>query len=161
MLHRVGKSEKNQSETLVKSYHHILLTTDFSPHSELVAQRALELSSQYGAQLEVLHILEAIVFHTDYSDPVISANPVLDDALMLQAEENLRNFVSRTGLPTGIQQDVQWGRPKMSIISWAQEHRVDLIVMGSHGHHGFERLLGSVISSVLHQSSCDVLVVKK
>ncbi|MEE9491992.1 MAG: universal stress protein [Gammaproteobacteria bacterium] len=56
--------------------------------------------------------------------------------------------------------EVQWGMPKSGIVSWAREHNTDLIIMGSHGRHGLERLLGSVSSSVLHQSPCDVLVVR-
>jgi len=53
------------------------------------------------------------------------------------------------------------GQSKRSIISWAQERNIDLIVMGSHGRHGVERLLGSVSNAVLHKATCDVLIVKQ
>jgi nucleotide-binding universal stress UspA family protein len=48
------------------------------------------------------------------------------------------------------------------IIQAALEHRVDLIIMGSHGRTGFKKLLmGSVTERVIGQTPCPVLVVKK
>ena len=48
------------------------------------------------------------------------------------------------------------------IIRVARENHVDLIVMGSHGRTGFQRLLlGSVTERVIGQTPCTVLVVKK
>lgn len=151
-----------QKEALkpLQPYRHILLATDFSAFSETAAHRALELSRQYGAQLEALHIVEEMVFYTDLYDPVIADIPLQDDTLKEQAEDSMQKFAERTGLPKEVKLEVQWGRPNWSIVSWAREKEVDLIVMGSHGRHGLERLLGSVSSSVLHQSPCDVLVVK-
>ncbi len=48
-----------------------------------------------------------------------------------------------------------------SLISYAESHNVDLIVMGSRGFGGFKKLLlGSVASGVSQHSKCPVLIVK-
>ena len=66
----------------------------------------------------------------------------------------MKKFAERTGLPRNISLEVQWGRPEWAVVSWAREHNVDLIVMGSHSRHGPGHMLGSTSSSVLHQSPC-------
>jgi nucleotide-binding universal stress UspA family protein len=53
------------------------------------------------------------------------------------------------------------GRPYEAIIETAREKGVDLIVMGSHGRTGMERLLmGSVTERVVGHADCAVLIVK-
>jgi nucleotide-binding universal stress UspA family protein len=53
------------------------------------------------------------------------------------------------------------GNPAEEIIRYAAENRTDLIVMGTHGRSGLERLLmGSVAEKVLRRALCSVLVVK-
>jgi universal stress protein A len=53
-----------------------------------------------------------------------------------------------------------WGVPKEEITQIAQQENVDLIVVGSHGRHGFALLLGSTANSILHHAHCDVLAVR-
>jgi len=154
------RPQQEQPLEPVQAYRKLLLATDFSPSSEHAAQRAIDLAGQYGAQLEVLHIVEELPYYADYYDPVIAEIPVRDEALEKQAHERMRRFAERTGLGKHAGQEVHWGNPKWSIVSRAREKGVDLIVMGSHGRHGIERLLGSVSNSVLHKASCDVLIVK-
>lgn len=42
----------------------------------------------------------------------------------------------------------------------AKQTGVDLIVVGSHGRHGFARLLGSTATALVHHVSCDLLLVR-
>jgi universal stress protein A len=53
-----------------------------------------------------------------------------------------------------------WGIPKQEIIHIAEQEKVDLIVVGSHGRHGLALLLGSTANSILHYAKCDVLAVR-
>ncbi len=152
-------TQATESITSLQSYQHILSPVDFSSHSERATLRAIELSQRYNARLELLHIIEDPAFYTK-PDAISADIPLNNETLYEQAEDNLRKFAKRMGVAGEIQFEVQWGRPKWAIIYWARKKEVDLIVMGSHGRRGVEYLLGSVSSSVLHQSSCDVLVVK-
>lgn len=154
------KPLRNKAPEPVQAYQNILLPTDFSGHSERAAQRAQELSMQYDARLHVMHVVEDLIFYDEAYDPIIADMPLRDESLKQQAYDSTRKFAERTGLGKDIVLEVQWGNPKWSIVSWAREKKVDLIVMGSHGRHGIERLLGSVSNSVMHQAPCDVLMVK-
>jgi len=57
---------------------------------------------------------------------------------------------------------VQTGDPAMRIVTYAQEHRTGLIVLGTRGNTGLRRLLmGSVARNVLLHAPCSVLVVRE
>jgi nucleotide-binding universal stress UspA family protein len=64
------------------------------------------------------------------------------------------------GIPTHTH--VREGDPSREIVSFASIHEIDLVVMGTHGRGGFERLtLGSVTEKVLRRSPCPVLTVRQ
>ena len=52
------------------------------------------------------------------------------------------------------------GVPKLEIVRYAKEINADLIVIGSHGRGGVQRLLGSTANGTLHRAPCDVLVIR-
>jgi nucleotide-binding universal stress UspA family protein len=63
--------------------------------------------------------------------------------------------------PIKVDIDVRVGRPEEAIVESAKDHGADLIIMGSHGKTGLERLLvGSVSERVIGSAECPVLVVK-
>jgi len=134
------RTQEKQARHSVQPYRKLLLATDFSLFSEYAAQRAGEIARLYDAQLEVLHIIEEIIFNYADYDPVIPDIPLRDDVLEEQAHERMRKFVDCAGLGQDVRLELQWGNPKWSILSRALEQEVDLIVMGSHGHRGVERL---------------------
>lgn len=57
-------------------------------------------------------------------------------------------------------QHVVVGMPDTEIHRFSADNGVDLIVVGSHGRHGFALLLGSTSTGVLHGAQCDVLAVR-
>ena len=154
------KPQDSKSSRPVQPYKNILLPTDFSVYSDIAAKRALQVADQYEAKLYVLHAVEDFTYYNETYDPVVASIPLPNDFLMVQAQEHMDKFCERNNLGKDVEFETQWGNPKRSIISWAHEKNSDLIVMGSHGRHGIEHLLGSVSNSVLHKAYCDVLIVK-
>jgi nucleotide-binding universal stress UspA family protein len=78
------------------------------------------------------------------------------DTIAADAAETLR----RTGFDA--QSEVRSGPPAPTIVAYANEWDADLVIMGSHGRTGVQRLLlGSVARSVLHHASCSVLIVRR
>ena len=55
---------------------------------------------------------------------------------------------------------IEFGSTKNEVLRVAEEHKVDLIVTGSHGKHGLALLLGSTANAILHGADCDVLIVR-
>ena len=52
-----------------------------------------------------------------------------------------------------------WGEPQQEITQLAIQQQIDLIIVGSHGRHGFAVLMGSTAKDVLYHAECDVLAV--
>ncbi|NOT83312.1 MAG: universal stress protein [Methylococcaceae bacterium] len=143
----------------MQGYKHILLAADFSEHSIEVAQRAKNLSQQFQAQLSVVHVTENLPISSSMDGQVMPFDIELNEELMQLTKQRL----AKLGTELGIAEEHQWlviGSPKIEIVTLAQAHNVDLIVVGSHGRHGLALLLGSTANGVLHHAQCDVLAVR-
>ena len=140
------------------NYRHVLLAVDVSKESEAVGARAMQIAKEYGARLTLLHVVAHVAEEPLY-DLMSSLPPDLEERLIDNAEHALERLAENLGRP-GIECRVEVGTPKTAIVRTASEIRADLIVLGSHGTHGLELLLGSTANAVLHAATCDVLAVR-
>ncbi|GAB4346581.1 MAG: universal stress protein [Gammaproteobacteria bacterium] len=139
-------------------YQHLLLAIDFSPESEYIAERAKSLAAECGARLSLIHVVEHVPL--DLSNDLVLAQPVdIDQELVDDARRKLDEIAGKLGLGEA-QRFVELGSTKAEILRVAEEHGVDLIVVGSHGRHGLALLMGSTANAVLHGARCDVLAVR-
>lgn len=140
-------------------YKHILLATDLSEESEKVATKASNLATRSNAKLSVVHVLEhtPVVFGGgEFSIP-------LDMSLEEQLTQNIQKALAMLSSRFHIHEENQYiahGSVKKEIIELADKLKIDLIVVGSHGHSGIEVLLGSVANAILHTAKCDILAVR-
>ena len=139
-------------------YQHILLAVDFSKDTEAIGARAVDLKAQHGARLTLIHVV-ANVYEEPIYDLMASFPADLENQLIENAQRSLRSLAEKLGVADA-ECLIEVGTPKTGIIRAAQERNVDLIVLGSHGVHGLELLLGSTANAVLHASRCDVLAVR-
>jgi universal stress protein A len=143
----------------MESYKHILLAADFSKHGEDVANRAKDLADKYQATLGIVHVMDNLLITDAAYGSTIPFDLDLTAELMAAAKKRLVILAEKLN----IAEDHRWletGSPKLEIIRVANENNVDLIVVGSHGRHGFALLLGSTANGVLHHAQCDVLAVR-
>jgi nucleotide-binding universal stress UspA family protein len=117
----------------------------------------------YGAKLSVQHVVEP----WRYPSADFSVSPELFDqfydTLREKSEERLQQLVD-TCPHDKVQTEcvVQVGMASDCILDFARCQEADLIVMGTHGRRGFDRLmLGSVTERVIRKASCPVLTVKE
>lgn len=139
-------------------YQNILVAVDLSEDSRLVLQRAQEIASRnQSAKLSVVHTLEPLGFAYGGDIPMdlTSVQEQLDE----HAHKRLAELVKEFNIAEE-NQHILVGMPDAETHRLAQENQVDLIVVGSHGRHGLQLLLGSVSSGVLHGAPCDVLAVR-
>lgn len=134
-------------------YKNILFATDLSKDSELAADKARELANLYGAALSLLHVIEPI---PTYGYVEIAE---LEEARRDEVNQVLSTLGQRLQVPA-LNQHIEIGLTKHQILKKAHELGIDLIVVGSHTHHGLARLLGSTANAILHNADCDVMVVK-
>jgi nucleotide-binding universal stress UspA family protein len=133
----------------------ILIASDGSESSLAAAGRAVELAREYGSELYVLSVL-------DLPYRAGSEAPELVGQLLKRCQEQVREIQRQAeSQQIRVQGLVREGRAYQVIVEQARESGISLIVMGSHGRTGWNRLLlGSVTERVLGHAPCPVLVVK-
>jgi nucleotide-binding universal stress UspA family protein len=116
---------------------------------------ANELASELSAELIVLHAVDT----TALAVGNLAAVPGELKAAKMRAEESFREWQRESALPK-VDFRVIEGPPFQKIADSAKELGADLVVMGTHGHSGVQRLLlGSVTEKVLHRVSVPLLTV--
>ncbi|MFT7414108.1 MAG: universal stress protein A [Methylophagaceae bacterium] len=143
----------------MENYQHILIAADFSEHSQQVISRAQEIAERYQAKLSICHIIEDFPIADFAYEPMISVDLDMRDAMLDTGKKHIADIGRKFNISTE-NQWVEFGSPSLNVVSLAKEHKVDLIVVGSHGRHGIKLLLGSTANGVLHHALCDVLAIR-
>jgi nucleotide-binding universal stress UspA family protein len=141
----------------------ILLATDGSSASDKAIEQGLKLAKSVGAKVLGLTATE-IWSAFEVSGPDGRARIEKFEEVRKNAAEKVLTAVSIAAKEAGVACDtvhVPDQDPASAIVEVAKREGCDLIVMGSHGRRGFDRLLlGSQVQRVLTQASCPVLVYR-
>ncbi|MCA9835347.1 MAG: universal stress protein [Trueperaceae bacterium] len=143
-------------------YANILVPVDGSDCSTLAFNHALSLAKALGSSLTLLTAVEDPVQYV-YGLPEVGAYlPELYNDLKKSAEQTLANF-EQEAQAAGLKVKTilaEHSKPEDAILD--NEASFDLIVMGTHGRRGLNRMvLGSVAESVLRRSSKPHLFVRE
>lgn len=132
----------------------VLHPTDFSAPADPAFEIARALARDYGAKLWLLHVVP------DSSLAALEGAVSYLPEEELAAKGKLHQLAARvTGVLT--ETAAVRGHPAEEVVAFAERNKVDLIVMGTHGHTGLARLLmGSVAEHVLRHAPCPVLTVR-
>jgi nucleotide-binding universal stress UspA family protein len=137
----------------------ILVARDFSEVSDHAVRYALDLAARTGA---TLHLVYAEVLHDNPFAEVRTRGAQQLDALKAKLRENaegepLFSSTRVADVHEAVVRDIAAGP---AITHYADEHGIDLIVMGTHGRRGVARLLlGSVAEEVVRTAEQPVLTV--
>jgi len=141
-------------------YKRILIPTDGSTPSETAVKVGLELAKSLGAEATLLYVVEPVMARILIGPETIPYYPDLTRDLELagkQALERAEGFAQYLGVP--VRAELKQGNATQVIVEEAASH--DLVVMGTHGRSGLDRLLlGSVTQRVLQRCPKPVLVVR-
>lgn len=138
-------------------YDTILVPTDGSEPADAAVEHAIDLAGSSGATLHVLSVVDS----SAYTSLDVSSESVLDslETRAREATETVAEMATDAGVDTVT--EVSVGSPHAQITDYAETTDVDLIVMGTHGRTGLDRvLLGSVTERVVRAASCPVLTVR-
>ena len=140
----------------------IVVATDGSKYSLAAASEAIGLAKQNKSELTAISVVPSELMTPTDIDLTVTNKELISDKEMHEAEKNVR-AVKEAALKeaVAVKAFVMSGRSADAIIEIARDKNADLIVLGSHGRTGLEKLLmGSVAERVIVLSSCAVLVVK-
>jgi len=132
----------------------VLVATDFGPASDAALAYGRALTRTFGASLHLLHVVENFFLRPMAAPPHLVTEAKTH---MLEGQltpEDRQQLGARTILDVSDQ-------PADAINSYARKAGIDLIVIGTHGRSGMERLLvGSVAERVIRTAPCPVLTVR-
>jgi nucleotide-binding universal stress UspA family protein len=136
-----------------------LVPIDFSKGSEIALDYAMAMARQNKARLTLLHVIPAA---TGYPSEAMRFD--LYSLMERDAREDLARLMKKKKLSSGAAQILlmRGVNPAEIIARQAKKLHASMIVMGSHGRTGWQRLLlGSVAEKTLRLAGCPVLIVKK
>ena len=145
----------------MKPFSKILTAIDFSENAECAFDYALTLAAQFNAELTILHVINEPVDLRGFYVPHISFEQLekeIEESAVKMMEtfcsERLKHFTNyKTAIVTGIPYD--------EITAVAAKIEASLIVIGTHGRTGLDRILfGSTAERVVRSASCPVLTVR-
>lgn len=143
----------------MSTYRHILVAVDLTSTAETVIKRAQQFLSP-NAKLSLIHAIDYLPYmgfgETALITPTYS---IPDEELISSARKPIEEIQKKLGIED-CKLMIELGNAATEIVRYADEHDVDLIVLGSHGRHGVKLLLGSTANGVLHHANCDVLAVR-
>ena len=137
-------------------YKKVLFSTDFDEIGVSAAHKAKKIADENGAELLLVHVVEPI---PAYAYPGFAGFAEVEVSIREQAEKELNALANQLGVDEK-HRLLEFGSVKNEILRIAEEHKIDLIVAGSHGKHGLGLLLGSTANAILHASHCDMLIVQ-
>ena len=142
-------------------FSNILVPFDLSNQSVRAFKAALDIAKKYDSKITILTCLEGDAWHHKYYDSRADNELIKKQKKVTLVHiaklEKLANradmkFKSQILKSTSVVKD---------ITTYAKSRKIDLIVMGSHGRTGVDKLiLGSVANGVTPKASCPVLIIK-
>ena len=147
----------------MKKIQKIMFASDFSDASREAKDAALAFCLQMNAELHVVHVfdLSSLQMPSPYYF-LPGVDTWLDDQIDV-VRNNGKTMLDQ--LVEEIEQKVYphfvEGKPGVEIVRASLDHAIDMIVLGTHGYTGLNRLImGSVAEYVVRNAKCPVLIVK-
>jgi universal stress protein A len=141
----------------MKNYKHVLVAVELIEKNDVgLIKRAEVMAKEFKANVFLVHAVEYIGGYSTYG---IGEGFEIEKVLIDNATSEMRKLGKHIGIPED-RQFVKAGSAKFVILEEAEKNKIDLIIVGSHGRHGLQVLLGSTANTVLHNAKCDVLAVR-
>jgi nucleotide-binding universal stress UspA family protein len=136
----------------------ILVGLDGAPSQVRIFEEAARLAAKLGAELV---LFRSVAIPAELPSRALSSSPdQVAEILLTQAREDLQGLANRLDgtWVRGVRVDL--GTPWRAILDAAKAENADLVVIGSHGYGGLDRLLGTTAAKVVNHADRSVMVVR-
>jgi nucleotide-binding universal stress UspA family protein len=138
----------------------ILCAVDFSEISSKVADYAQTLAKSLGASVKVLYVAPSLSQYVGFHVPPTSIETFVGE-IVTGAEKTMDVFVQENFTEIDAEPKVVTGYASDEILNFVEQEGVDLVVMGTHGRKGIDRILfGSVAEKVVKGAKVPVLTIR-
>jgi len=144
----------------MKEFKKILFPVDISESSANIVPYVQALAKKFESQIHLLFVARTYHYFTNMYVPSSSIIQFETEVIM-GSQKRLDEFISQffSEFPT-TQKYVVAGDPAEQIISFITDNQIDLIIMGTHGRKGMEKIIfGSVADRVVKTSPVPVMVI--
>jgi len=152
---------EESSEIKSKPQRQILIATDGSETANEAADFGIEMFGCSGAKVYAVYVIDTTPYRSVPLDQIWSKD-VLDE--FEKAGHEATSYVEKIAKAAGVEVEsrVLKGHPAEKIVSFAEDNNIDMIIVGSLGKGGYERVvLGSVSEKVVRHAKVPVLVVRE
>jgi nucleotide-binding universal stress UspA family protein len=141
----------------------ILCPIDFSDYSRHALDHAVAIARWYDSTITLLHVFSVVPGAAYAPGTPMHPSAVLTSTDRDELLASMKRFAEdEAGAAVPIQFEISEGNAAAEILAHASAMPSDLLVMGTHGRSGFERLmLGSITEKVLRRAACPVLTVPR
>jgi len=156
---KVYKVDKRVGNTR-NALRNIMAATDFSAHSVSVLTHGAAIARRYRSKFYVAHVIPADVYKSVPTEAMAEAlkqtKAYVQDAMANQLRLEFLQAVQNESVISVIKE----GQVAPELLKLVAERNIGLLVIGTRGHHGLDRLLqGSIAEEVFRQAPCPVLIV--
>ncbi|MFP4586783.1 MAG: universal stress protein [Desulfohalobiaceae bacterium] len=138
----------------------ILCAVDFAEYSPQIADYAQTLAHALNAEVHALYVAPTLAQYVGFQVSPGSIENFVNE-IISGAEETMNKFIQENLSKIKATGHVLSGYAAEEILNFADQHQVDLIVMGTHGRKGIDRILfGSVAERVVKSASIPVLTLR-
>ena len=138
----------------------IMVPVDFSGNSQKILRSAVDFAAKFNAELAVVFVVQSF---DDYSGFFVPHMPIaqFEGEMVESATTKMKSFVDETldaSVPRST--EILSGDVVEEINAYVVDNSIDLIIMGTHGYKGLEKVLfGSVAEKVVKTAHCPVLTI--
>ena len=143
----------------MKEIKKVLVPVDFSENSQKILQQAVFFAEKLHAGVAVVFVVQSI---DDYSGFFVPHMPIaqFEDELLASARKKMDSFLAENLKGVAHESAVLAGDVAEEIIRSVAEMGAGMIIMGTHGYKGVEKILfGSVAEKVVKTAPCPVLTI--
>lgn len=139
------------------SFNKVLIPLDGSKLAERALAPALALADAFSAEIVLLRVVVPLSINLD---------PDLYQRVINRGQKEAKSYLNSIQMRShfsaaNLKSETMVGKAAESIINYAEENEIDLIVMSSHGRSGVERwILGSVTEKTLRGAHCATMVIR-
>lgn len=151
--------------SIIHEIHNVVTPVDFSDNSKLIAESAAYLAGKFEASMHLIFVVQNFEDYSGFFVPQMTL-PSLEGELAESAETKMASFSGemtefcKTAGVKELKYKVLMGDVGEKIVEYANDIEADLIVMGTHGYKGLEKIMfGSVADKVVRAASCPVTTI--
>ena len=151
--------------SIIREIKNVVTPVDFSDNSKIIAESAAYFAGKFGASMHLIFVVQNFEDYSGFFVPQMHV-PNLEEELMTGAEERMTTFIDELKVDCAefgvkeIRNKVLIGDVAEQIVEYATGLEADLIIMGTHGYKGLEKIMfGSVADKVVRSALCPVTTI--